>query len=324
MLVVTGGAGFIGSCLVRRLAATDRAVWVVDHPPDADRAARLATLPAHRFSDHETFLREFSGTTASIDGVFHFGACSSTTETNWPFLERNNIAWSQSIWRSCAERGTPLVYASSAATYGDGSLGFDDSTPPSQLRPLNLYGRSKNDFDAWALGEVEAGRAAPPRWAGVKFFNVYGPGEDHKGPMASMVWQALRQIRAAREVALFRSVDPAIRDGEQRRDFVYVEDCLDHALWLLEHPHGGGLYNSGTGIARTFLDLVRAVFAALDLPPRIRFIDTPASLAGQYQNYTCATMDRLRATGFNRPPTSIEDGVRRYVDAIGAARPTIG
>jgi ADP-L-glycero-D-manno-heptose 6-epimerase len=316
MLVVTGAAGFVGSNLARRLAALGHELWLVDHPLTTDKQANFATVGPHRFSDHERFLRELPAEGRTVEAVFHLGACSRTTETDWQYLRRNNVEYTQTLWAWCAAKGKPFVYASSAATYGDGSLGFDDHTPPDRLCPLNLYGRSKNDFDIWAHAEVSAGRPVPPSWAGLKFFNVYGPGEAHKGGMASVVWQAYRQVRSTGEVRLFRSLDPAVRDGEQRRDFVFVEDCIDHMLWLWKHPHGNGLFNSGTGLARTFLDLTHAVFAALCLPPRVRFIDTPAALAGQYQNYTRAEMHKLRDAGYTKPPTPLEEGVRRYLSSL--------
>ena len=238
-------------------------------------------------------------------------ACSSTTETNWEYLARNNVEFSQTIWKWCAEANCPFYYASSAATYGDGSRGFDDRIPSDQLKPLNLYGKSKNDFDRWALEQVANGRPAPPSWAGLKFFNVYGPHETHKGKMASVVWHARRQILETGGVGLFRSNDPAYPDGGQRRDFVFVEDCIDHMIWLSQNPKVSGIFNSGTGVSRTFDDLALAVFAALDREPRIRYIDMPDEVRGQYQNYTQADMTKLRGAGFNLPATSLEDGVRR-------------
>ena len=212
----------------------------------------------------------------------------------------------------------PLVYASSAATYGSGANGFDDHTPPTALTPLNLYGKSKNDFDAWALAEVAAGRPAPPRWAGVKFFNVYGPREAHKGRMASMVHHTRRQVLATGGVKLFRSSDPAYPDGGQLRDFVFVDDCVSHCLWLATHDHPGGVYNSGSGEARPFNDLATAVFAALGKELRIEYIDMPADLRTQYQNYTKAELGKLRRVGCDVPATRLEDGVRRTAEWLTA------
>ena len=316
MIVVTGAAGFIGSNLAHRLAAEGAELLLVDHRLTPAKAANLAGIPAFRFVEHDRFLDELRKRADAYEAIFHLGACSSTTETNADYLERNNVGYTQALWKWCAAHGTPLVYASSAATYGDGSQGFDDATPPDRLKPLNLYGKSKNDFDRWALTELVADGPSPRGWAGLKFFNVYGPREQHKAGMASVVWQAYRQIQASGRVKLFRSTDPQYPDGGQLRDFVFVEDCIDHMLWLWKNPHASGIYNSGTGAARTFLDLALAVFASLGREPAIDFIDMPATLARQYQNYTQAKMERLRAAGYTATPTTLEAGVRRYVEFL--------
>lgn len=310
MIAVTGAGGFIGSTLAHRLAVDGHELLLVDRSLTPAKAANLAGLPRFTYLGHEEFVLSLRLGRIRPFGIFHLGACSRTTETNWDFLRVNNIEYSQQLWNWCAREGVPLVYASSAATYGDGRRGFDDRTRPTDLTPLNLYGKSKNDFDAWALAQS----AAPPRWAGVKFFNVYGPRETHKGRMASVVWQTYCQIRDTGRMKLFASTDPAVPDGGQRRDFVFVEDCVDHLMWLWTRS-AGGLYNSGTGTARTFLDLATAVFAALDLPPAVEFIPTPADIAGQYQNFTQAVMSKLASTGYSRRPTSLEDGVLRTVDS---------
>jgi ADP-L-glycero-D-manno-heptose 6-epimerase len=319
MIAVTGAAGFIGSNLAARLACMGHQLLLVDRLPLGPKATNLASLPPSRLMGPDAFLAFLAAGGEGIEAVFHLGACSRTTETDWSYLERNNVRYSQAVWSWCAARGKPLLYASSAATYGDGSLGFDDRTPPEKLRPLNLYGKSKNDFDAWALAESRSGRPTPPGWAGLKFFNVYGPNEGHKGPMASVVWHARRQIAESGEVRLFRSTEPAVADGCQRRDFVFVHDCVDHLLWLWRHPEVSGIHNSGTGEARTFLDLAHAVFASLGISPAVRFIDMPASLSGQYQSYTRADMSKLRSSGYDGPVTSLEDGVRATVQALRAA-----
>ena len=313
MIAVTGAAGFIGSNLAHRLAAEGHALLLVDHELTPAKAANLAGLPRFAFSRHDHFLEDLSAGRVEPDAVFHLGACSSTTEPDWDYLRRNNVEYTQHLWEWCAAKGKPLLYASSAATYGDGSQGFDDRTRPSDLRPLNLYGKSKNDFDIWALAEVAAGRPAPPKWAGLKFFNVYGPREGHKGRMASVVLQTHKQIAATGGMKLFRSTDPGVPDGGQRRDFVFVGDCVSHLLWLWRNGAPGGVYNSGSGTARTFLDLARAVFAALGIPPRIGFVDMPADLAGKYQNFTLAEMSKLRHAGCDVPATALEDGVRATV-----------
>ncbi len=318
MIAVTGAAGFIGSNLALELAALGHELLLVDHPLTAAKASNFAGLVAFRFLEHDAFLTELDAGRVQLDAVFHLGACSATTELDWGYLSRNNVEYSQRLWTWCAASGCPYVYASSAATYGDGSRGFDDRTHPSQLTPLNLYGKSKNDFDLWVLAELEAGRPAPPGWAGMKFFNVYGPRESHKGGMASVVRHAYRQIEATGVVKLFRSTDPAIEDGGQRRDFVFVGDCVAHMLWLWRRPGASGIYNSGTGAARSFAELARAVFAAMGREPAIEYIDMPPSLAKQYQNFTRAEMTKLRGAGCDGAATGLEDGVRRYVAALAA------
>ena len=316
MIAVTGAAGFIGSNLAARLSADGNDLLLTDYPLTASKLVNWLGLKRFHFVEHLEFLKALEDNHLSPDAVFHLGACSSTTETDWKYLQRNNIEYSQQIWNWCAQNKKPFIYASSAATYGDGSVGYDDRTPPERLQPLNLYGRSKNEFDAWVLKQISDGKKSPPRWAGLKFFNVYGPRESHKGSMASVVWKAYRQIETVGEVSLFRSNDPTIRDGEQKRDFVFVEDCIDHMLWLLQFPNAEGLYNSGTGHARTFLDLVRAVFAALNKEPRIRFIDMPENLSAQYQNFTEAVMTKLQTAGYRKKATSLEDGVAKYISSL--------
>lgn len=324
MIVVTGAAGFIGSNLARRLAGEGHALLLVDHPLVEAKRPNLAGLDRFPLLRHDEFLDLLrrSGAPEPADGieaVFHLGACSRTTEQDWSYLLDNNVRYSQVLWEWCAARRRPLIYASSAATYGDGTRGFDDRTAPGELRPLNLYGRSKNDFDAWALEQVAAGRPAPPRWAGMKFFNVYGHGEAHKAGMTSVVLNAWRQVVATGRVKLFRSTHPDFPDGGQRRDFVHVGDCIAHMLWLWRRAGTAGLFNSGTGRARTFLDLAHAVFAALGRRPEIEFIDMPAGLAAQYQNHTQAETGKLRAAGCDVPVTSLEDGVAEYVARLQAA-----
>lgn len=325
MIAVTGAAGFIGSNLARRLAADGAELLLVDHPLVDEKRPNLAGLDSFELLTHAAFLDRLllvnsNESELKLDAIYHLGACSRTTETDWAYLAANNVEYTQELWRWCAARNTTLIYASSAATYGDGAQGFSDRTPPEQLTPLNLYGKSKNDFDLWALNEVREGRAQPRRWAGMKFFNVYGPREQHKRGMHSVVLMAYRQVLADGEVRLFRSNDPAYADGGQLRDFVSVDDCLDHMLWLAGATGSAdvippnGIYNSGTGRARTFADLAAAVFTALGREPNIRYIDMPASLSAQYQNYTQADMSKLREAGYDRPATSLEEGVRRYVE----------
>lgn len=313
MIVITGAAGFIGSNLAHRLEALGHHLWLVDHRFSAAKAAHWAGLSRFCFTTDEHFLEALRSHDLPIEVIFHLGACSRTTESDWNYLLRNNIEFSQRLWTWCAEAGRPFYYASSAATYGDGSLGFDDRIPPSKLQPLNLYGKSKNDFDRWVLHQVAEGFPTPSGWAGLKFFNVYGPREDHKGSMASVVWQARRQIQATGAMRLFKSNDPRYSDGGQRRDFVYVDDCIDHMLWLWNNPAISGVFNSGTGVARTFEDLARAVFAALGCEPRIDYIAMPAELRDQYQNFTQADMTKLQSAGYSRPATTLETGVSHSI-----------
>jgi ADP-L-glycero-D-manno-heptose 6-epimerase len=314
MIAITGAAGFIGSNLALRLAGRGHDLLLVDHPLTTGKAANFVGLSRFGFIDHEAFLAHLCADRPRLTGLFHLGACSRTTETDRNYLQRNNVEYSQAVWEWCAANGCPLVYASSAATYGNGSLGFDDRIPPENLRPLNLYGESKSNFDVWALAQCRDGQPTPPGWAGMKFFNVYGPREIHKGGMASVVLHAYRQIIETGEVRLFRSNDSSVADGEQRRDFVYVRDCIDHMLWLWTHPDASGIYNSGTGTARTFLDLAKAVFLALGREPAIRFIDMPPNLVGQYQSFTQADMTKLRQTGYECAPTTLEYGVLATVE----------
>jgi ADP-L-glycero-D-manno-heptose 6-epimerase len=313
MIAITGSAGFIGSNLAHRLAAAGHHLWLVDHPFSAAKATNWIGLNRFCFTTDELFLQALGSRDLPIEAIFHLGACSRTTEADWDYLLRNNVGFSQVIWAWCVEAGKPFYYASGAATYDDGTNGFDDRTPPSELRPLNLYARSKNEFDLWVLRQVAEGLPTPPGWAGLKFFNVYGPREGHKGPMASVVWQARRQILATGEVLLFKSNDSRYPDGGLRRDFVFVEDCIDHLIWLWENPGVHGLFNSGTGVARTFEDLARAVFAALDREPRIGYVEMPTGLRGRYQNLTRADMTKLRSAGFTKPATTLEEGVRRAI-----------
>jgi len=312
MIAITGAAGFIGSNLAHALHSDGAELLLVDHPLTAAKAANFVGLKRFAFVEHGRFLHDLASNAIRPDAIYHLGACSATTELDWEYLKWNNIEYSQCLWAWCTRQGRPLVYASSAATYGDGRRGFDDATPPADLEPLNLYGKSKNDFDLWALQQ----RAAPPRWAGVKFFNVYGPREAHKGRMASVAFQTYQQIEATGGMKLFRSTDPAFADGGQLRDFVFVEDCVRHLRWLAEHDHAGGLFNSGTGRARSFTDLAAAVFAALGREAQISFTDMPADLAKQYQNFTEAAMGKLRAAGCPVLATPLQDGVRISVQFL--------
>ncbi len=244
------------------------------------------------------------------------GASSSTTETDADFIIANNFTLSQFLWDWCARHGVRFIYASSAATYGGGDAGFDDDGSPAglaKLRPLNAYGWSKHLFDRWVANQVERDKAAPPQWAGLKFFNVYGPNEEHKGSQKSVVAQIYPRAKAGAASHLFRSHRAGIVDGAQTRDFVYVRDCVAEMLWLFDHPAVSGLFNAGTGKARSFADLAAAVYRALGIAPKIEFIDTPIEIRDKYQYFTEARMERIKAAGFTAAPTSLEDGVSDYV-----------
>jgi len=315
MYLVTGGAGFIGSNLVAALCARGAEVMVVDRLGDGEKWRNLARHPIAGLLPPEE-LKDFWAARPPLSAVLHMGAISETTATDADLVAATNFTLPLWLWGACAERGIPFLYASSAATYGDGSRGFDDDGRPealARLRPLNLYGWSKHAFDRRVAEILARGGPAPPQWAGLKFFNVYGPNEYHKGRMASVVHHKFQQVMRGEPATLFRSDRPDIADGEQMRDFVHVDDCVAVMLWLLDSPGVSGLFNCGSGRARSFLDLVRAMFAALGRPEDIRFVDMPADLRGRYQYFTEAPLDRLRAAGYPGQMTPLEEGVRRYV-----------
>ncbi len=315
MYLVTGGAGFIGSNLVAALCRRGAEVVVADRLGSEGKWRNLARHPVAGVLPPDG-LEGFLAAEPKLTAVLHMGAVSDTTVTDGDLVAATNLMLPLRLWELCAARRVPFLYASSAATYGDGSAGFDDDMAPehlARLRPLNLYGWSKHAFDRRVAQLLARGRPAPPQWAGMKFFNVYGPNEYHKGRMASVVFGKFGQIRRGEPATLFRSDRADVADGAQMRDFVHVDDCVSVALWLLENPQVSGLFNVGSGRARSFLDLARAVFAALGEPERIEFIDMPADLRGRYQYFTEAPLDRLRAAGFSAPTTPLEEGVRRYV-----------
>lgn len=315
MILVTGGAGFIGSNLVAALAARGERVVVADWLGREDKWRNLAKAELEAIVPPEELLPALELGELSPDAVFHMGAVSSTVETDGDLLAQTNIALSQRLWRWCAEAQAPFVYASSAATYGDGAQGFDDDGSPdylAKLRPLNGYGWSKHAFDRWAVRRAEAGEA-PPQWAGLKFFNVYGANEYHKGGQASVAWHLFRQIRETGTARLFKSHRPDYADGAQSRDFVWVGDCVEVMLWLYDDGRACGLFNVGTGQARSFLDLARAVFRAMEAPERIEFVPTPEAIRAKYQYFTQAHMERLRQAGYARPFTDLEAGVASYL-----------
>lgn len=316
MILVTGGAGFIGSNVVAALADAGRRVAVCDRLRKGDKWRNVAKRELEDLVAPENLPQWLSENGDRVEAVVHMGAISSTTETDADLIVDNNFRLSTFLWNWCAALGRPLIYASSAATYGDGSQGFDDDPQLlalAALRPLNPYGWSKHLFDRWAIRRHLAGEACPPQWVGLKFFNVYGPNEGHKGDMMSVVAKAYRSIAAGDPVRLFKSHHPDYRDGGQLRDFVYVADCVDAILWLLDRPDVSGLFNLGSGRARSFADLATAVYGAMGLPPRIEYVDMPEAIRDRYQYFTEAAMGRLRAAGYERPATSLEDGVADYV-----------
>lgn len=309
--IVTGGAGLIGANIVaalNRRGETD--ILVVDHLNHPDKDANLRRLQFRDYLDKDAFRALVrAGKLAAPTTLFHLGACSSTTEAREEYLEDNNTGCTRELCEWSLEHGTRFVYASSAATYGDGELGYDDAdTATPSLRPLNLYGWSKHKFDVWALE-----RGLFDRIVGLKYFNVFGPGEDHKGDMRSVVHKAHAQILATGRLQLFRSHRPGYGDGGQDRDFVFVGDAAATTLFFHDHARGGGLFNCGTGRARTWLDLAKAVFAAMDRVPAIDFIDMPSVLRDKYQYHTQAETAKLRAAGAPVPATGLEEAVARYV-----------
>ncbi len=315
MHIVTGGAGFIGSNLVAALCADGQEVVVVDRLRQGLKWRNLAKHAIAGIVEPDD-LPAFLARKPPVRSMFHMGAISATTETDGDLVARTNIALPQRLWDWCARAGVPFIYASSAATYGDGSLGFDDDLSAAalaRLRPLNLYGWSKLAFDRRVAQMLATGAPRPPHWAGLRFFNVYGPNEHHKGRMASVVLHKFSQIMRGEAATLFASDREGIADGAQRRDFVHVNDCVAAMVWLSRNPQASGLFNIGSGTARTFLDLTRAIYAALGRNDDIRFIPMPEDLRGKYQYFTEARMERLRAAGFAHKPTSIEDGVRSTV-----------
>jgi ADP-L-glycero-D-manno-heptose 6-epimerase len=315
VIIVTGATGFIGSNVVADLNAAGRTdIILVD---DLGIQAKWKNIAKRRFEDIvlpaevDTLLGKLSG----ADAVYHLGANSSTTSTDGDAILLSNFRASKKWWDWCSATRTPLLYASSAATYGDGASGFiDDQSFESldALRPLNLYGWSKHAFDKWAVGQSGAGHA-PPQWCGLKFFNVYGPNENHKGDMRSLVAKNTAAVAAGHTIRLFKSHRPDFEDGRQLRDFIYVKDCTRVLLWLHGRPEVSGIFNLGTGVARPFVDLVRAIGSALQRTVNIEFIDMPESIRANYQYFTQARMEKLKAAGYPHAFHALEDGVADYV-----------
>ena len=320
VILVTGAAGFIGSCMVGYLNRKGyHNIIIVDAFDDENKKHNYEDKKIIARVDRNDLFEWLSNHPMQIDFVFHLGARTDTTEFDYAVLEKLNVDYSKKIWNYCVEKNIPLVYASSAATYGDGELGYkDDHEVPYKLNPLNPYGRSKNEFDKWALEEsqkskVKSQKSVPPNWCGLKFFNVYGPNEYHKGRMASVIFHSFNQIKSTGKVKLFKSHKPEYKDGEQLRDFVYVKDVVDICYWLMNEKTASGLYNLGTGKARTFKDLVTAIFKSLGKEPVIEFIDTPLDIRDKYQYFTEADMTKLRNAGYKEDFYSLEEGVETYV-----------
>jgi ADP-L-glycero-D-manno-heptose 6-epimerase len=313
--VVTGGAGFIGSNLTAALEARGDNVIVVD---ELGKGAKWRNLAKRRLIDlapPDQLLARLDSMSERPTAVFHLGAVADTKETDVDLIVETNFRQSCRLWRWCADNEVPLIYASSAATYGDGSQGWRDDDDPAHLaalRPLNPYGWSKHLFDRWAAHQRDARSRTPPRWAGLKFYNVYGPNEIHKGPQRSVASQIFDRIAVGQNARLFRSEHADYPDGGQMRDFVWVDDCVAALLWFADGARPNGLYNVGAGKARSFVDLARAAYAALGREPRFDFVPMPAELAGKYQYFTQADLSKLKAAGWTHQALSIEDGVRRY------------
>lgn len=315
LIVVTGGAGFIGSNIVVELAKAGQRIVVCDLFRSGEKWRNIAAARIHDIVRPNDLLEWLARHADEVAAIVHMAAISSTTEKDIDKFVSTNIRLTLDLWNWCAANAARLIYASSAATYGDGSAGFSDEQSPAALaalHPLNAYGWSKHIVDCRVVDDVTRGHATPRQWAGLKFFNVYGPNETHKGVMQSLVSKIFPAVKAGEVVTLFKSHDPHYPDGGQLRDFVYVKDCVAVVSWLLRHPEKSGLFNVGTGTARSFLDLVRAVCAAVGRTPNVRFIDTPDELRAQYQYFTRADITKLRRAGFDASFHSLEDGVRDY------------
>jgi ADP-L-glycero-D-manno-heptose 6-epimerase len=323
MIIITGGAGFIGSNLAAALEERgEQDLVVFDRLGHDDKWRNLAKRQLAALLPPEAMFEFLDRHHREINTIFHLGAVSSTTETDADLIVATNFTLPQRLWEWCAETETRFIYASSAATYGDGSAGFDDDRAPAalaRLRPLNAYGWSKHVFDRRVARLVTQPGKRPVQWAGLKFFNVYGPNEYHKGAMKSVVAQLYPRAAKGETARLFRSHRADVPDGGQQRDFVHVADCVDMMLFLYDHPAVSGLFNVGSGEARSFADLAAAVYRALGREPAIEFVDTPAEIRDKYQYFTEAHMERLRAAGYDKPATPLEEGVRDYVQNYLAA-----
>mgnify|MGYP001202521958 FL=1 len=311
MIVITGAAGFIGSAMVSKLNSENfNDLVLVD---DFSNETKNKNLNNKEFSlkiHRDIFPEWLKLNHKFVEFIFHIGARTDTTEFNYQIFEKLNVNYTKTLWQLSVEYGLPIVYASSAATYGGGELGYkDDETIIPQLKPLNPYGISKNEFDKWALTQQQK----PYFWTGLKFFNVYGPNEYHKKRMASVIFHSYHQIKETGKIKLFKSHHEGIGNGEQKRDFVYVKDVCDVMYFFMHHRKNSGIYNLGTGEARTFNDLAKATFNAMNIPQNIEYIDTPEDIRDKYQYFTQADMTKLKSIGYSKPFTSLEQGVSDYV-----------
>ncbi|WP_439583851.1 ADP-glyceromanno-heptose 6-epimerase [Dyadobacter bucti] len=311
MIIVTGAAGFIGSGLISRLNKDGfQNIIAVDDFSKIDKAENLEGKTIKEKVERVSLFDWLDQNNRDVEFIFHIGARTDTTEFDKEIFDQLNVNYSKQIWEKCVAYQIPLVYASSAATYGLGENGYDDNESTiSQLKPLNPYGDSKNEFDIWALQQEKK----PFFWAGLKFFNVYGPNEYHKGRMASVIFHAHNQIKKTGSMKLFRSHNPDFKDGEQMRDFIYVKDLIDVCIFFMHHRKNSGIYNLGSGKARTFKDLVTNTFVAMGMTPDISFVDTPADIRDKYQYFTQANMSKLRSVGYTRPFSTLEEGIDDYV-----------
>jgi len=311
MIIVTGATGFIGSCMIGKLNKEGfNRIVAVDSFAALEKNRNLIGKSIEQKIDRDNLATWLDTNGDLVEFIFHLGARTDTTETNRELLWRLNTDYSKVLWSKCVEMQIPLVYASSAATYGNGEKGYSDNESNiHELKPLNLYGLSKQEFDLWALNQTKK----PFFWAGLKFFNVYGPNEYHKSRMASVIYHAFNQILKNKSLKLFRSHHADFADGEQLRDFIYVKDVVDVMYWLMHHRKNSGIYNLGTGTARTFKDLGSSVFASLGIEEKIEFIDTPLDIRDKYQYYTQANMQKLEAIGYSQKFTPLEKGVEEYV-----------
>lgn len=313
-ILITGAAGFIASCMASFLNKNGfENLILCDDFSRSEKEKNHQHITCISKVERDD-LAKYLPHASRIDCIIHFGARTDTTEMDYSIHEKLNLDFSKMLWQYCAEKQVPLIYASSAATYGGGELGYDDNENMiHQLQPLNPYGVSKNEFDKWALQQVSQHNIHPPHWYGLKFFNVYGPNEYHKGRMASVIFHAYNQIRKSGKMILFRSHHPAYKDGEQKRDFIYVKDILKVTYWLMNNVAPSGIYNLGTGKANTFLELAHATFRALAIPANIEFTDTPADIRDKYQYFTEANMQKLKAAGYEEDFYTLEQGINDYV-----------